>query len=203
MLPGPGQYVASRSGRIVLFAAAEDGWRTFIRAIVMSPTPSKLLKLSAHASACQVTCICCWRRVSCIKTGSDTTPDPGGSRCINRYYSDLALVRWGLIWDYSQLSSEVYILCVYAPTAVWLSFRTEKGLTVRQYLSRYPVSTPTSPNGTRVNAVFVTQLSLAADQGKAKKDAPDQDRQLSLRYVRNVWGNVPEDGLMSVGEDQP
>ena len=72
----------------------------------MSPIPSKLFKIGAHTSACQITCISCWRRVVCEKSGGVSVPDPAGSQLLNQYYSDLALVRYGLIWDYSQAYSD-------------------------------------------------------------------------------------------------
>ena len=74
----------------------------------MAPTPSKLRKSTAHATACQLICAACFRRVPCVldKDGKERVPDRDGSRRLNRYLCDLALTRWEVIWDYTQRSAD-------------------------------------------------------------------------------------------------
>ena len=98
----------------------------------MAPTPSKLLRLSVHASACRLTCVCCWERVRCINaSGGGKTPDPKCSQQLNKFLSDLALVRWGLLWDYSQTSSDAVYpmrLCLTCRLALILGEERRKRL---------------------------------------------------------------------------
>ena len=74
----------------------------------MALTPSKLVRSKVHATACQLVCAACVRRIPCMpnRSGRDRIPDRDGSRRLNGYLGDLALTRWEVIWDYTQTPAD-------------------------------------------------------------------------------------------------
>lgn len=75
----------------------------------MAPTYSKLAKGSKHSNACKIACVSCYRRVPCDRVGfgnnREYVPTSKGSVPVTEHLANLALLRWEVIWDYTQISS--------------------------------------------------------------------------------------------------